>query len=110
MSFEPSHYFFPPNQEEIYYPNLDSLNEDALVSSQDTIISESFDFSTSESPTKESEISEVCKNNANKLKQEAKHNLETIIKNIHYANDRIINDVNEQYNFYILLFTLSFIH
>ncbi|CAG8794799.1 19426_t:CDS:2, partial [Gigaspora rosea] len=66
------------NQEEIYYnniyptisqslptnennslPSLDFLNEDALVFSQDTIISESFeDFSTSESPTKESEINE----------------------------------------------------
>ncbi|RIB24463.1 regulator of chromosome condensation 1/beta-lactamase-inhibitor protein II [Gigaspora rosea] len=67
MSFEPSHYFFLPNQEEIYYPNLDSLNEDALVSSQDTIISESFDFSTSESPTKE--CGQLCSKNYDEVIQ-----------------------------------------
>ncbi|RIB15689.1 hypothetical protein C2G38_2191841 [Gigaspora rosea] len=108
MSFEPIDYLFPANQEEIYFNNLflqssqyslptnesinslpslnlDSLNEDLLVSSQETIISESFeDFSTRESPTKESEINEVSKNTTNDLKQETKHNLETIIKNINY--------------------------
>ncbi|RIB06879.1 hypothetical protein C2G38_2216017 [Gigaspora rosea] len=97
MSFEPSHYYyFPANQEEIYFnnlcpnisqslpknesnnslPSLDSLNEDALVSSQGTIISEPFeDFSTSKS-SRESEINEVSKNNANKL--EAKQTLKQL--------------------------------
>ncbi|CAG8502823.1 8371_t:CDS:2 [Gigaspora rosea] len=113
MSFEPIDYLFPANQEEIYFNNLflqssqyslptnesinslpslnlDSLNEDLLVSSQETIISESFeDFSTRESPTKESEINEVSKNTTNDLKQETKHNLETIIKNINYAPEDI---------------------
>ncbi|CAG8812045.1 23749_t:CDS:2, partial [Racocetra persica] len=44
-----------------------SLNEDALVSSLETIISESFeDFSASESLTNEHD---VCKNNVNILEK-----------------------------------------
>ncbi|CAG8716479.1 755_t:CDS:2 [Racocetra persica] len=75
MSFEPREYPFLPNQEEIYYNDLypslknkysslpNSLNEDALVFSQDTIISKSSeDFSASKSPTFELE---VFKNNVN---------------------------------------------
>ncbi|CAG8468028.1 6350_t:CDS:2 [Dentiscutata heterogama] len=94
MSFEPREYLFPPNQEEIYYNNLypslpNSLNKDALVFSQDTIIS-SEDFSASESLTNEPE---VCKNNGN--------NLEKWIKNINDVSDHMTNAANDQYKFYI---------
>ncbi|RIB15671.1 hypothetical protein C2G38_2191819 [Gigaspora rosea] len=102
MSFEPREYSFPPNQEEIYYNNLypslpNSLNKDALVFSQDTIIL-SEDFSGSESLTNEPE---VCKNNGN--------NLEKWLKNINDVSDHMTNAANDQYKFYIWLFTLSFI-
>ncbi|RIB29388.1 hypothetical protein C2G38_2155457 [Gigaspora rosea] len=97
MSFEPREYPFPSNQEEIYYNDLypisfqsspkneyssfpNSLNEDALVFSQD--------FLASESLTNELE---VCKKNVNILEK--------------YIN----NTANDQYKFYIWPFTLSFI-